>query len=80
MFDKKYKKVLELLDKKIEFTQQMFDLYLEKGSHTEGLTDQEIYNMAMLRNGNGWYVHMYLAKLEALCELKREINKEMGLL
>ena len=79
MFDIKYKKVLDLLDTKIEFTQQMFDKSLEEYGNIKGFTDQQIYDNTMKRNGKGWYMDRYLAKLEALCELKREIKKEIGL-
>jgi hypothetical protein len=78
MFDKKYNKVLELLDKKIEITQMMFDKYLKESENNEGLTDDEIYKKCLLRNGTQDYVDKYLDKLEALCELKREIKEEIG--
>ena len=79
MFSNKYKKVIEILDKKIEFTNQMFDKSLKEYGDFKGVTDQEIYDNTMNRNGKGWYKDMYLAKLEALCELRREIRKEIDL-
>jgi len=77
MFDKKYKKVLELLDSKIEFTQQMFDLSLEETRNNKGLTEEAIVNNMLYRTGKWSYVDKYLAKLEALCELRREIEREI---
>lgn len=78
MFNKKYDQVLVLLDNKINFTQHMFDHYLKETENSKGLTEKEIVDNMMLRTGKWSYVDKYLAKLEALCELKREIEREIG--
>jgi len=79
MFNKKYKKVLELLEKKIETTNQLFYQHLTESSNIKKLSDKDIYDNAMIRGGQGWQTDKYLAKLEALCELKREIEKAIDL-
>ena len=76
MFDNKYKKVLSILDDKIDSTQKMFNYYIHQNNGKER-SNEEIYNDIMVCGGQFSKVDKCVAKLEALCELKREIQKEM---
>lgn len=78
MFDKKYKKVLELLDNEISTARQMFEICLEDASNTNGLSEQQIYDESVLRRGKWSMVDKSIARLEGLCELKREILEKIG--
>ena len=76
MFDKKYKKVLELLNKEIESAYELHEISLRDTAKSK--TDKEIYDNFMLRNGKWNIVDRNFAALEALCNLRREIEKEIG--
>jgi hypothetical protein len=76
MFDKKYKKVMELLDNEIELAFMKHNVSLEDTSKSK--TDKEISDNFMLRSGKWNIVDKRFAALEALCELKRKIEKEIG--
>ena len=70
------KKVLSILDNKIDATQKMFTYYIHLNDGNER-SNEEIYNDIMMCGGQFSKADKYLAKLEVLCELKREIQKEI---
>ena len=73
MFNKKYNKVIELLDSKIEVTNQLFYKSLEEYGNVKGFTDQQIYDNTMKRNCKGWYNDMYLVKLEVFNTIGQKV-------
>ena len=77
MFDKKYKKALKIIDEKINFNQKMFDFTLHQYDDIERTDEEKIRDLSD-RHGQFGTVDKYIAKLEALCELKRELREEIG--
>ena len=76
MFDKKYKKVLKILDEKIAFAAKMHDTYLHLNDGIER-SDEDIRYDLLYRGGQWSKVDQYQAQLDALCELRRQIQKEL---
>lgn len=77
MFDKKYKKVLKMLDERIAFASEMHETYLHLNDGIER-TDEDIRHDLLYRGGQWAKVDQYQAQLDVLCELRRQIRKELG--
>lgn len=75
MLRTKYKRVIDIIDEEIDRNYYNFNLWINNKDY-ENVEDEKIHDEMILQN---WKLSdEYLHKLQALCDLKRKIQKELG--
>ena len=77
MFDKKYKKVMAMLDEEIENVYNMHRALLNMYESFDPRIGEEFMFDLTHRNGRYAKLDQYQARLESLCELRRRIKREL---
>ena len=77
MFDKKYKKVMAMIDEESEIAYNMLHGLLTMYEPNDPRTGEEFMYDLTHRNGLYAKVDQYQARLDSLYELKRRIEREL---